>query len=87
MSLEIHFTSEEYDCPVTQCTETVKIKHSTKRVPSVDADTLHQTIGINTRKTLEDCTGLDRCGVKTTHSSGNISNTTCNWDLCPRMPL
>jgi hypothetical protein len=76
MSLEIHFTSEEYDCPVTQCTETVKIKHSIGRVESVDADTRGQTIGIpNTRKTLEDCTGLDECGVKT--------NATHNRDLCP----
>ncbi|MCI5136564.1 MAG: hypothetical protein D3920_16205 [Candidatus Electrothrix sp. AW2] len=65
MSLEIHFTSEEYDCPVTQCMETVKIKHSTKHVRSVDADTLGQPVGEgNTRKKLEDCTGIDECGVK-----------------------
>jgi hypothetical protein len=66
MSLEIHFTSEEYDCPVTHCTETVKVKHSTRRVESLDADTLGQPVGEgNTRKKLEDCTGIDECGVKT----------------------
>ena len=74
MSPEIRFTLEEYECPATNCTETIKIKHSSKHVPSVDTDTRDQTIGINTRKTLKDCTGIDKCGLRKTHSSDNMSN-------------
>ncbi len=79
MNPEIHSTSEEYQCPVTNCTETVQIKHSTVRHISVMADTLGQTIGTNTRKNLEQCTGLENCGVKKTHSF--------NWSLCPFMQV
>ncbi len=82
MSREIRYTSKEYDCPVTQCTETVKIKRSTGRVESVDADTLNQTIGEeNTHKKLEDCTGIDECGVKEPHNSG------LHRERCPLTPI
>lgn len=34
-----------------------------------------------TIKTLEQCEGLDRCGVKTAHASG----TSFDWSGCPLM--
>lgn len=84
MSPEIQFTSKEYQCPVTNCTETVQIKHSTVRDRSVEADTFGQTIATNTRKNLEKCTGLENCGVKKTIS---ISSATFDWSLCPFMQV
>ena len=83
MNPEIRFTSEEYDCPVTQCMETVKIKHSTNRPKSVDADTVGQTIGEYKLKTPEDCTGIDECSVKEPHNSG----ARFHWEHCPLTPI
>jgi hypothetical protein len=87
MTPEIRFTSEEYHCPVTNRMETIKIKHSIVRAQSVQADTIGQIIATNTRKTLEICTGIEKCGVKKTYSSGIISNARFDWNLCPFMQM
>ncbi|MCI5165843.1 MAG: hypothetical protein D3903_07040 [Candidatus Electrothrix sp. GM3_4] len=83
MSPEIHYTSEEHEYSIAKCIEDVEIMHKTVTVKSGQADTLGETLATNTVKTIEKCTGLDKCGVKKSHHSG----ANFHWDRCPLLPI
>ena len=75
------FTTDQYDCPKTGKTETVRIEHTTKSHPSSRSGSAAPVTF--TIHNLRECTGLDTCGVKKFYSSGLVSSESSDWALCP----
>ena len=67
------FTSTTFNCPLAGFKVTLQLKYIIK---SLDRD-FTNPIKI---ETVDECSGLDNCGVKTNTSQHNY---TFNWDLCP----
>ncbi|MDD2321689.1 MAG: hypothetical protein PHO83_16725 [Geobacteraceae bacterium] len=74
-------TRDQFRCPKTNRKETLTIKHTTVSKASRMVGVCHTDSF--TRKNIEDCTGLDSCGVKTSHGM----SATYKWELCPALEL
>jgi hypothetical protein len=77
MATQISKTREQRFCSKTMQSETVIIRHTTVSTTSRGID--GERVDSHTRRNIDECTGLETCGVKTTHGNSE----TFDWDLCP----
>lgn len=82
MATSVRMTRDQYVCPKTNREETLTIKRTTK-VSKPSRTVEKRPVESFTRMNIEDCTGLDSCGVKTSHGMG----ATFDWEHCPALKI
>lgn len=80
MKNKTEYQKRIFDCPVTGKTETAIIERITDTIKSNRSSRANKFSFV--RESIDDCTGLENCGVRTSHRN----SFTYSWDRCPLMP-
>jgi hypothetical protein len=83
MAVHTTFTYYEkfFDCPKTGQSEIATIQHISKTISSCWSN--HPESTTTSNRNIRECSGMDTCGIKTTHET----NPSISWELCPLLAI